>query len=276
MKLIVNTLSSIDMFGESVNLKLNGDNSHKSFIGALVTIAAVVLSIVNTIPSFTNYIYQTNPTISSTITYGNQNLTFNYTNFFFGISFFSPNGNVKRLDVSTNNFTAIQYLNQLNVSCPTCNLLTANNTEESVPNSTMNLCNSEMFSDITLKSMSSSNSVGITSIFTKYSFCFPEKMFGIIKSSNETNSTQDSSLQVYIPFNSKPIDKSQASSNNSPPPASSNVAPSLPQPNSNTNTNSNQSPQTQNNNNNNNNGKKIQIVKLIVITLQQCKIKIVA
>jgi hypothetical protein len=66
--------------------------------------------------------------------------------------------------------------------------------------------------------MSASKSKGISSIFSAYSFCFPQELKSIIKDNNEENSLQESSLQLFIPINTVSIEFTSAKQNLSPQP----------------------------------------------------------
>jgi len=194
------TFQKFDGFGASVNLQIDGDKNEKNLLGAGISIGMLAISIALSFSTFLQFVNGTNPSITGNIEYANQNLTINYTNFFFGISFFKPLKNVRELDSKANDIAAIKYINQLNISCSTCEGEFLNS------NAIMNLCNSDQFKDIPIKSMSASKSKGLNSIFSAYSFCFPEEMKTLIKDNTDPNSTQESSLQLFIPINTVSIE----------------------------------------------------------------------
>lgn len=221
MKKLFNIFSSsakeLDLYAQNVELKIQGDPENKLLIGAFITVITSLLSIILTFPTFLDYTNRTNPGISTSIQYSTPNLTIDYTNFFFGISFFYPLKDVREIKSSSNDYSAIKFINQLNISCTTCE------GEYLGRESIMNLCNPSQFKNYTLKSMSKGKSDGINSIFSEYSFCFPSDLKSVIKDNNEENSTQDTSLQLFIPVNDVSIEFTSVKKNNKPQPASSDL-----------------------------------------------------
>ena len=135
-------LRGYDKFGQNVVLKINGNDEIKSLLGAAITFSMMALAISLSFGTLLDYINQTNPTISTSIDYSSQNLTINYTNFFFGISFFYPLRDVRTISAESNDFSSIKYINQLNISCTTCE------GEYLSPSSIMSLCNPAQFKNI--------------------------------------------------------------------------------------------------------------------------------
>lgn len=206
------TITKFDGFGATVNLQIFGDKNDKNLLGAAISIGMLALSIALSFSTFLEFVNGTNPTISSSVEYSTQNLTINYTNFFFGISFFEPYRDVRSLDSSANNLPAIKFINQLNISCTTCEGEYLNS------DAIMNLCNPDQFNNISIKSMSAAKSKGVNSIFSAYSFCFPQELKSVIKDNNEENSLQESSLQLFIPVNNVSIEFTAVKQNLAPQP----------------------------------------------------------
>ena len=190
---VSDTAKGLDGYAHKVELKIEGDPENKLFLGALITIFTSMLALILTFPTFLEYTNQTNPEILSSIEYATPNLTIDYENFFFGISFFYPLKDVREIKSSSNDYAAIKFINQLNISCTTCE------GEYLRQDSIMNLCNPNQFNNLTLKSMAKGKSDGINSIFSEYSFCFPADLSSVIKDNNDEGSTQDTSLQLFIP-----------------------------------------------------------------------------
>ena len=80
-------LRNLDGFGQNVALKIDGQDESKSLLGSLISIAMISMAFYLSFGTLLDYINQTNPSVSSSVDYSAQNLTINYTNFFFGISF---------------------------------------------------------------------------------------------------------------------------------------------------------------------------------------------
>lgn len=210
--LFFRTFQNFDGFGATINLKIYGDKNDKNMLGAAISIGMLALSIALSFTTFLEYANGTNPTISNSLEYSTQNLTINHTNFFFGISFFEPFRNVRSLDSSANNLAEIKFINQLNISCTTCEGEYLNS------DAIMNLCHPDQFNNISIKSMSASKSKGVNSIFSSYSFCFPEDLKSIIKDNDEENSSQESTLQLFIPINDVSIEFTSVKKNFAPQP----------------------------------------------------------
>lgn len=198
---IIRTLTKFDGYGAPIGLTLHGEGDVKSFIGAMISILMIVLSLVFSLSTFMDYVNETNPSVSTAIQYGTPNLTFDYDNFFFAISFYQPKDNidgVRSPSNTTNNYTSLEYINQLNVTCTTCNA--AYN-----PTTLMNLCAESMFTDMPIKSFSKKKATDITDIFSYYSFCLPQNMTGVIEDVQDNTSNLDSTLQVMIPVSNVSI-----------------------------------------------------------------------
>jgi len=75
--------------------------------------------------------------------------------------------------------------------------------------------------------MAKGKSDGINSIFAEYSFCFPSDLSSIIKDNNEDGSTQDTSLQLFIPVNDVSIEFTNVKTNTAPQPGSADLTNKL-------------------------------------------------
>ena len=87
---LAGVLRKLDGFGQGVELKIDGKDRSQSLIGSFISVAMIFLALYLSLDTLMDYFNQTNPHISSSIEYSSQNLTINYTNFFFGISFYYP------------------------------------------------------------------------------------------------------------------------------------------------------------------------------------------
>ena len=78
----------------------------------------------------------------------------------------------------------------------------------------MNLCADSQFTDVKLKSISPRKSEQIITMFKNYSFCFPEGIQGKVRhEGSATNSTSDSSLNMYICVNKISISETNVAKN---------------------------------------------------------------
>ena len=132
---VSNSAKNLDLYAQNVELKIQGDSENKLLLGAFITVFTSLLSIILTFPSFLDYTNKTNPEITTSIQYATPNLTIDYSNFFFGISFFYPLKDVREIKSSSNDYAAIKFINQLNISCTTCEGDYLNQ------DSSINLCN---------------------------------------------------------------------------------------------------------------------------------------
>jgi hypothetical protein len=87
-KNVSNYLKVFDIFGKPVQLGLNGETSSKSIIGVFVSLVTIVLSLLMTLPTFENFIYEKNPILTRETVYGIDNITFDSSNFFVALSFY--------------------------------------------------------------------------------------------------------------------------------------------------------------------------------------------
>jgi uncharacterized membrane protein YgcG len=187
----------MDAFGATVKLKLMGNNQDKNLIGAFISLFMMAASIAMTMPTLLNYILAQNPSVTNSIIYDIPYLNFNLDNFYFSISFFEPKDeNIADASADNNDYKKIGFINQLNITCSTCN-------KGYSKSARMNLCNKEQFGDSTMsiKSLSKKKTKNILSIFSNYSFCFPDDMIGTIEDNDDVTSPYESTLQVYIPVN---------------------------------------------------------------------------
>jgi len=209
---LAGVLTKLDNFGQSVSLNLNGKDEKKSLIGAFISLGMYALTLYLSFSTLLDYIYQTNPVIHTSIEYDAQNLTMDYKNFFFGLSFYYPLKSSRSISKESNDLSEIKLFNQINISCTTCE------GDYKKPSTLMNLCHKDEYNDIKLKSLSDFKSDGINSIFTDHSFCFPTDFKSIIKDNDTKNSTQDSSLQLYIPISDVSIEYLSIKTNSEPQP----------------------------------------------------------
>jgi hypothetical protein len=149
--IFVQNISKFDSFGATVNLQLLGDSQYKNIIGAIISLLTLAASLAMTFSTINNYINGFKPTLTSGIEYGITNTIFNYSTTYLAVSFYYPYANATptNIDNTTNNFDKIGYINQLNITCTTCN------GDYSKESARMNFCNLKQFTDdtITLKSI---------------------------------------------------------------------------------------------------------------------------
>lgn len=232
---IIKIIKSLDNNGAQVSLLLNRDSRNKTIIGAFLSILSIFASLALSFPKFLHFINLSDPDISVgtefSVKKNNSTTTpinFSDSSLFLSISFYSPMVNTTNLQFNDNNFTFVQYLNQLPIICSTCqNNLTKN---------FMNLCNKKEFDNFQLKSMSLSKSNRILIIFRNISFCFPNFLNGTIEDSdiddnaiNSHNSNDsyvsnilnnktfsqmlESSLTIIVPINTKSLSDSGMKTN---------------------------------------------------------------
>ncbi len=193
-------IKKFDGFGASVNLQVNGDKDDKNIIGAILSILLFSISISLSYSTFERFFNATHPTITTNIEYSTHNLTINHENFYFALSFFKPFKETRSIDSKANDLAAMKFINQLKISCLSCDEDYLNS------NKLMNLCNPDQFNDLVVKSMSVSQSKDIKSIFSSYSFCFPEEIESVVKDNTDDSISQDSSLDVFIPINNLSVE----------------------------------------------------------------------
>jgi len=234
---IISFVKGFDSNGGQVSFRLKGDTSNKSIIGAFLSILSLFASIALSFPTFLKFIHFKEPNIVvgtefSTMSKNDTNtpIDFSDSSLYVSMSFYSPLINSSYIQFDDNNYTFVQYINNLPIICSTCK----NDDTESY----MNLCNDKEFDDIQLKSMSLSKSNRILNIFRNFSFCFPNYLNGSIKDidtdnndsnnnntrKNSTSKSQDSnnktfshpfdsSLTIVIPINTKPLNESGVETN---------------------------------------------------------------
>jgi hypothetical protein len=199
----VNAMTLLDRYGTSVGLELNYKMSHKNFLGALITILTIGASLYLTSEIFSDFLNFRKPTVWGSTEYDLKSIDFNFSNFYFAVSFYDPvKSDTVGAGIKPNNYTSMKYINQLNITCTTC--------KNDFQTTQMLLCAEDQFKTTSLKSMSDIKSSSIVDIFKTYSFCFPEKINGTIKDLNATESAksnQDTSVSVFIPISSVSIDE---------------------------------------------------------------------
>lgn len=209
--IVIKTVRKFDGFGAKISLRLHGDEDVKNLLGALISVAMLLASLLMSASTFLDYVYKTNPVVTTSMTYGAKNLTFNHDNFFMAISFYSPLSSLSKVRSagnSTNDYAKMKYINELQTQCTSCNGTYSNDTF------LMNLCSSSYFSNInTLKSMSSSKTSDIVNIFRTYSFCIPDDLQGTLQDDITDTRLTDSSFQINIPINNVSIEFTSVNSN---------------------------------------------------------------
>jgi hypothetical protein len=125
-KNVTNYLKILDIFGKPVQLGLNGQTSSKSIICAFVSTVAILLSLLMTLPTLENFIYDQNHLLSRETVYGIENITLDSSNFFLALSFYyksSDNLNIKYIGNEINNLTESLRIYPINYTCETCTVL---------------------------------------------------------------------------------------------------------------------------------------------------------
>jgi hypothetical protein len=209
---ILRTFRKFDGFGAKIALRLHGDEDVKNLIGAVLSIGMLLTSLLLSAGTFLDFVYKTNPSVTTSVTYGTKNLTFNHDNFFMAISFYTPLTNisgVKSAGNSTNDYGKMKYINELKTDCSSCNGTYSDDTF------LLNLCSSSYFSNIqSLKSIATSKSKDIVNIFRTYSFCIPDNLEAVLQDDIvDMNKMSDTSFQIGIPINNVSIEFTAVSSN---------------------------------------------------------------
>jgi hypothetical protein len=209
--IVFKTVRKFDGFGAKISLRLHGDEDVKNLLGALISVVMLLASLLLSASTFLDFVYKTNPTVTTSVSYGAKNLTFNHDNFFMAISFYTPLSNLSKVRSagnSTNDYAKMRYINELETQCTSCNGTYSNDTF------LMNLCSSSYFSNInTLKSMSTSKSADIVNIFKTYSFCIPDDLQATLQDDITDTKLTDTSFQINIPINNVSIEFTSVSSN---------------------------------------------------------------
>lgn len=111
-----------DLFSTKVDIGIGGHDSSRSYIGVVVSMTCLALSIYLTIPSMKQFVYMTDPKVETYYEYDTTSLNATNENFFFSIGFFTQlNGYKRQISNSTNNYTALLDIDNINISCPSCN-----------------------------------------------------------------------------------------------------------------------------------------------------------
>jgi hypothetical protein len=188
-------LSYFDFYGTQPTIFLNNNKKRQTIMGSFFTLCTIAIACGLTGPIFFEYIYGTNPAVSYTNEYGQNFISFDYSSLFFSLSFYYPSNitdtnDTGILSVAPNNYSVIQYINEMYISCTQCN--------EDFTQTRMNLCASSQFLDTTIKSVSQVKSKNIVEIFRNYSFCFPQGISGNIMDEVAESARQDTSLTLSI------------------------------------------------------------------------------
>ena len=119
---VYNSSKKIDLFGKPVDMLIAGEEMNKTFIGFIISIATLILSLVMTYPTFQDFIFIQNPIVVYTYDYDTAELQMNYDNFYFAVGFFSPiQGEKLTVSNTSNNYTALLNISDINIQCNTCN-----------------------------------------------------------------------------------------------------------------------------------------------------------
>lgn len=111
-----------DLFSKPVAINIAGQDSSRSYLGVLVSIACLTLAIYMTAPTIKKFVKESDPTINSYYEYDTDKLNMTYDNFFFSVGFFSQlDGKSKEISNTTNNYTALLNIDNINIDCPNCN-----------------------------------------------------------------------------------------------------------------------------------------------------------
>ncbi len=180
---VISILRNFDQNSMPVGLRLKGELETRTITGALLSLLSLFAALAFSSSTFLDWINLTNPKITvgsefSTKGEGQQSskasINFTDANFYMSVSFYNPkSSNISSFQFNDNNYSFVEYINQLNISCTTC--------AEENTKTRMNLCNDKDFDLINLKSMSKFKSDRIIGIFKKYSFCFPTGFNGTIE-----------------------------------------------------------------------------------------------
>lgn len=113
--------SKMDIFGKPVEFMIIGENANKTFIGAIITIVCLTLSIYLTVPTFKDFINKTDPTIITSYEYDTSSISMSQSNFYFSVGFYSHLKSSKlELSNSTNNYTALINTSDIQLTCNDC------------------------------------------------------------------------------------------------------------------------------------------------------------
>jgi hypothetical protein len=198
-------ITNFDSYAAGVGMTVGGKSDAKSFLGAIISIFCLGMSLFLSRVSLSDWFNRTNPKVETVITYDTNSSDFNFNNLFFALSFYDPrNDSVSRLVSSaSNNLTSVYYIHPITIQCTSCN---------STDNE-LSLCNSGIFQNKTLRSMTSYKSQGIMSVFQNFSYCLPENFQGTLQDNKNLTASQDSSFQLYIPFSKTSINFGEVKKN---------------------------------------------------------------
>lgn len=164
--------SKFDLFGKPVEITVLGEGANKTFIGAIVSIFCLTLSIYLTVPTFDNFMKSVNPTVVTSYEYDTSSIKMNEKNFYFSVGFYYYlSGTKLELSNSTNNYTALINTSDIQLSCNDCGFNITSNYYDTYYNETLG---------------SKSNSTNTTTTTTSNRRRFTE-------SSNTTDSNSSSS-----------------------------------------------------------------------------------
>jgi hypothetical protein len=221
-QVLVSGISSLDLYGPPVNLTVQKRERANNIWGAMLSMAALIGSLVLAAPVFNDYVHGTNPTVVENKVYGLTKTDFTSRSLYLSMSFYSqlPNPTVRGINAQNNNYTDIYRLKSLNISCPNCTstsgsskrlLQSASVTPTTAATSAqpaaikrMALCNPAFYNNITIKGMNDVTSQGVLTIFSNYSYCLPDQIKGTVEYVN--NGEQDTSFQITIPYSKTPVD----------------------------------------------------------------------
>lgn len=216
--LVTNIFESIDLNASPIGLRLYGDTSVKSLVGAFCSILAILGALFLSFEQFLDFIYYRKPFISVGTVYNSvsnhtTSINFNSSDLYFSLSIFVPSIRNGEYDFGRNNYSYVKYFSENKLQCLKCN--------ENEFNYPMNFCNEEEFENMNIEGLPKSKAETVINLFKQNSFCIPDNLNGTIKDMNheefnisEKNENMydklldiDSSLTLIIPFSDKTIEE---------------------------------------------------------------------
>jgi hypothetical protein len=178
--IFANIIKSFDLLATPIGLRLYGDTSIKSVVGALISILSLLGAIFLSLDVFQDFVYYRKPDISIGTIYNTNNSTainFSSTDLYFALTIYQPNllDLTKEKTVTKsplNNYTDVKYFSDVNFDCIDC--------QENSIKFKLNLCKVEEFDKIELDSLPRSKQKIILDIFRNFSLCIPDGLNGTI------------------------------------------------------------------------------------------------
>ena len=120
---IYDRVLKFDLFSKPVDINIDGQDSSRSIIGAIVSLSALILAFILTKVTFLRFINQTDPEVVSFMEYDTKTVNMTAENFLFSVSFFSQlQGESSEVSNYTNNYTNFINIQDIPISCPSCNM----------------------------------------------------------------------------------------------------------------------------------------------------------